>query len=177
MTTAVTRERMITFLLETPMFENLDPEEIMQVIHIVEVQLYQAGETVFREGDSGDSWYVLYRGKAEVLKNSEAGEKLISTLEPGSCFGEIAILDGLPRSASIRTAEDSVVFHVPRAAFDGLLVNNDLVAYKLVYHMATLLAQRQRSTTERLSKLLAENEVHEVHESIKEIVGESSVRE
>lgn len=177
MTTAVTRERIITFLLETPMFENLDPEEIMQVIHIVEVQMYQAGETVFREGDSGDSWYVLYRGKAEVLKNSEAGEKLISTLEPGSCFGEIAILDGLPRSASIRTAEDSIVFHVPRAAFDGLLANNDLVAYKLVYHMATLLAQRQRSTTERLSKLLAENEVHEVHEGIKEIVGESSVRE
>ena len=177
MTTAVTRERMITFLLETPMFENLDPSEIMQVIHIVEVQMYQAGEAVFGEGDSGDSWYVLYKGTADVLKNSDSGEKLISTLGPGACFGEIAILDGLPRSATVRAAEDSVVFHVPRAAFDGLLEKDDLVAYKLIYHMATLLAQRQRTTTERLSTLLAENEVHEVHAGIKDIVGESSVRE
>ena len=177
MTTAVTRERMITFLLETPMFENLDPSEIKQVIHIVEVQLFKAGEIIFSEGDTGDSWYVLYRGKAEVLKSSGVGEKLISTLGPGSCFGEIAILDGLPRSATIRTADDSVVLHVPRTAFDELLENDDLVAYKLVYHMATLLAQRQRSTTERLSKLLIENEVNEVHEGIKQIVGESSVRE
>jgi len=177
MTTTVNRERMITFLLETPLFENLDPEEIMEVLHIVEVQQYQAGEIVFREGDGGDSWYVLYRGKAEVLKSSEAGEQLISTLEPGSCFGEIAILDGLPRSATIRVAEDSVVFHVPRTAFDGLLVKDDHVAYKLIYHMATLLAHRQRSTTERLSQLLVENELHEVHASIREIVGESSVRE
>ncbi|MEA2078916.1 MAG: cyclic nucleotide-binding domain-containing protein [Pseudomonadota bacterium] len=177
MTTAVTRERMITFLLETPMFDNLDPPEIMQVIHIVEVQLFKAGDIIFSEGDPGDSWYVLYKGKAEVLKSSGADEKLISVLGPGSCFGEIAILDGLPRSATIRASEDSVVFHVPRSTFGGLLDNDDLVAHKLIYHMATLLAQRQRSTTERLSRLLVKNEVNEVHEGIKQIVGESSVRE
>ena len=125
MTTAVTRERMITFLLETPMFENLDPLEIVEILHIVEVQLFQAGESIFNEGDPGDAWYVLYKGKIEVLKKSGSDEKLISTLGPGACFGEIAILDGLPRSATIRACENSVVFRVPRSAFDALIDNGN----------------------------------------------------
>ena len=177
MTTAVTRERMITFLLETPMFENLDPLEIVEILHIVEVQLFQAGEIIFNEGDPGDAWYILYKGKAEVIKKSGSDEKLISVLGPGACFGEIAILDGLPRSATIRASENSVVFRVPRSAFDALLDNDELVAYKLLYHMAILLAHRQRSVTNRLSKLLIAREATEIHESIEQIIGESSVRE
>jgi CRP/FNR family cyclic AMP-dependent transcriptional regulator len=177
MTTTVTRERMITFLLETPMFENLDPLEIVEILHIVEVQLFQAGESIFNEGDPGDAWYVLYKGKIEVIKKSGSDEKLISTLGPGACFGEIAILDGLPRSASIRACENSVVFRVPRSAFDALIDNDELVAYKLLYHMAILLAHRQRSVTNRLSKLLIAHEATEIHEGIAQIVEESSVRE
>ena len=177
MTTAVTRERMITFLLETPMFENLDPLELVEILHIVEVQLFQAGELVFKEGDPGDAWYVLYKGKTEVIKASNGDEKLISTLGPGACFGEIAILDGLPRSATVRACENSVVFRVPRSAFDALIDNDELVAYKLLYHMAILLAHRQRSVTSRLSKLLIARETTEVHEGIEQIIEESSVRE
>ena len=177
MTTAVTRERMITFLLETPMFENLDPLEIVEILHIVEVQLFQAGETLFNEGDPGDAWYVLYKGKTEVVKKAGNDEKLISVLGPGACFGEIAILDGLPRSATIRATENSVVFRVPRSAFDALLDNDELVAYKLTYHMAILLAHRQRSVTNRLSKLLIAHQATEIHEGIEQIIGESSVRE
>ena len=64
METKVTRERLITFLLETPMFEKLVPSEIMEIIHIVEVEQYQAGDVVFREGDKGDAWFVLYRGSS-----------------------------------------------------------------------------------------------------------------
>jgi CRP-like cAMP-binding protein len=177
MTTAVTRERMITFLLETPMFDQLDPLEIAEVLHIVEVQLYQAGEVIFDEGDPGDAWYVLYKGKAEVIKQTDGGEKLISVLGTGNCFGEIAILDGLPRSATIRASEDSVAFRVPRSAFDALLDNDELVAYKLLHQMAILLAHRQRSITNRLSTLLIAREATEIHEGIEEIIGESSIRE
>ena len=177
MTTAVTRERMITFLLETPMFDHLDPLEITEVLHIVEVQLFQAGEVIFDEGDSGDAWYVLYKGKADVIKKTDGIEKLISELRPGNCFGEIAILDGLPRSATVRASEDAVAFRVPRSAFDALLDNGELVAYKLIHQMAILLAHRQRSVTNRLSKLLIAHEATEIHEGIEEIIGESSIRE
>jgi len=177
METKVTRERLITFLLETPMFDNLDPTEIMEIIHIVEVEQYHAGDIIFSEGDAGDAWFVLYSGAVEVLKHGAAGEKKITELGPQACFGEIAILDGSPRSATIRVTEDSVVFRVPRDAFAELLESDHLVAYKLLQHMAVLLAERQRNTTFRLSELLNATEIVEVHEGIMSIVGETSVRE
>jgi CRP-like cAMP-binding protein len=168
---------MITFLLETPMFESLEPAEIMEVIHAVEVQNLPSGTVVFAEGDQGDAWYVLYRGEVEVIKNSGTGEKVIAVLDPQTCFGEIAILDGSPRSATVRTTMDSIVFRVPRTAFMELLDKDHLVAYKLLHHMAILLARRQRSTTSRLSELLQARDIDELHEGLMEIVGESSVRE
>jgi CRP/FNR family cyclic AMP-dependent transcriptional regulator len=173
----VTRERLITFLLETPMFEKLVPSEMMEIIHIVEVEQYQAGDIVFREGDKGDAWFVLYRGAVEVLKHGATGEKKITELGRRACFGEISILDGSPRSATIRAIEDSVVFRIPRETFGELMDNGHLVAYKLLHQMAILLAERQRTTTLRLSELLNATGIAEVHEGIMSIVGESSVRE
>jgi len=173
----VTRERLITFLLETPMFEKLEPSEIMEIIHIVEVEQYQAGDVVFKEGDTGDAWYVLYRGAIEVLKHGATGEKKITELGPQACFGEISILDGSPRSATIRVAKDSVAFRIPREAFGELLDDDHLVAYKLLHQMAILLAERQRTTTLRLSELLNASEITEVHKGIMSIVSESSVKE
>lgn len=173
----ITPERLITFLLDTPMFDNLDPSEIRQVLHIVEATPLKAGEVVFSEGDAGDAWYVLYSGGVEVLKQSAEGENVIATLGPETCFGEISILDGRPRSATVRASGDSVVFRIPRSAFEELIKKNDLVAYKLLYHMAILLAERQRTTTDTLSKLLHHEDVSDVHEGIRRIVGESSVRE
>jgi len=177
METKVTRERLITFLLETPMFEKLVPSEIMEIIHIVEVEQYQAGDVVFREGDNGDAWFVLYRGAVEVLKYGSTGEKKIAELGSQACFGEISILDGSPRSATIRATEDSVTFRVPREAFGELIDDGHLVAYKLLHQMAILLAERQRTTTLRLSELLNAGEITEVQQGIMSIVGESSVRE
>jgi CRP-like cAMP-binding protein len=177
METKVTRERLITFLLETPMFEKLDPSEIMEVVHIVGIHQYQAGDVVFSEGDAGDAWYVLYKGAVDVLKHGATGEKKIAELGPQACFGEISILDGSPRSATIRASEDSAAFRIPRDAFGELLDDDHLVAYKLLYQMAVLLAERQRATTLRLSELLDARDIAEVHEGIMSLVGESSIRE
>ncbi len=177
MESIVNRERMLTFLLETPMFEKLEPAEIMEVIHIVEVKHYAAGDIIFSEGEPGDAWFVLYRGAVDVLKHGVTGEKKITELPDKACFGEISILDGSPRSATIRAETDAVAFRIPRDAFSELIDDNHLVAYKLLHQMAILLAKRQRGTTARLSELLGATDLADVHEGIKGIVGESSVRE
>lgn len=177
MESIVNRERMLTFLLETPMFEKLEPAEIMEVIHIVEVKHYAAGDIIFSEGEPGDAWFVLYRGAVDVLKHGVSGEKKITELQEKTCFGEISILDRSPRSATIRAETDAVAFRIPRDAFIELIDDNHLVAYKLLHQMAILLATRQRGTTARLSELLGATDLADVHEGIKGIVGESSVRE
>ena len=173
----VSLENMIAFLLTTPMFEDLEPQEIKEIIHIVEALKFESGDNVFLEGASGDGWYALYSGEVNVLKQSDNGEIIISTLEPGSCFGEIAVLDGLPRSATIRATKETIVLRVPQDTFKDLIDNNHPIAYKLIKHMALMLASRQRANTESLSKLLLADELKDVHEGIREIVGDSSISE
>ena len=158
MTTRVTTERMITFLLETPMFGTLDPSEIQELLPIIEVEEFPAGQTLFTEGDTGDAWYALYRGKVDVIKDIGSDKKEIYPLDAGACFGEIALLDGAPRSATIQVIDDCVVLRVSRSAFEELLDQSHSVAYKLLRHLAVTLARRARSTTERLSELVLEAE-------------------
>ena len=177
MSVNISRENMITFLLTTPMFEDLDPHDIGEISHIVEAQKYQPGDIIFSEGTPGDAWYALYSGEVEVTKKSNSHERTINTLGPHSCFGEISVLDGLPRSATIRTTKETVVLRVPLEKFRNLIEQNHLAAYKLIRHMALMLASRQRANTEALSKLLLANELASIHEGILEIVGESSSRE
>ena len=69
------------------------------------------------------------------------------------------------------------MIRIARENFDELLDNEHLAAYKLLHAMAVLLADRQRTTTLRLSELLKATELTEVHEGIKGLVGESSIRE
>ena len=177
METHITRERLITFLLETPISDNLDPTEIRQIVHIVEIQPFTTGDVVFSEGDPGDAWFVLYSGTVDVVKDTPHGENKIATLHPRNCFGEMSILDGLPRSATVRAAEDAVALRIARSTFEGLLEKDELIAYKLLYHMAKLLAHRQRNTTEALSRLLEDTSVTAIHAGLKVIVGEASVKE
>lgn len=170
-------ENIITFLLTTPMFENLDPMEIREIVHIVEKAKYGPGETIFREGSPGDAWYALYRGEVDVLKELEAGEYKIRTLGAGACFGEIAVLDGSPRTATIRAVTDTTVLRIPQDKFQALVADEHLVAYKLIKHMAFVLAEKQRENTEKLSELLRSDELPHVQEGIKRIVDNSIVRE
>ncbi len=173
----ISRENMITFLLTTPMFEDLEPSDIGDIIHIVETLHFDSEDIIFREGEPGDAWYALYKGEVEVMKQSDSGDKSIKALGPHSCFGEIAVLDGLPRSATIRASKESIALRIPLDKFRELTDKNHLVAYKLIRQMALMLASRQRASTEALSKLLRANELANVREGIREIVGDSSFRE
>lgn len=153
----LTLERIIKFLLETPLFEDLDPAELSEIVHITQVQRIRDGQIIFREGDPGDAWYVLFEGNADVLKESEFGpQQPFASLEPRSCFGEMAILDDSPRSATVVARGDGRVLRFPRDPFDLLLESGSLAAYKLVYQMARVLAQRQRNLTQRLSDAMDE---------------------
>jgi len=154
MAATITLEEIITFLLETPMFRDLDASELSEIVHIMQVLRLRPGQTFFREGDRGDSWYVLYSGAVEVRKDSGLDTRTIANLVPRACFGEMAILDGSTRSATVLATEESTVFRFHKDAFDALLANDNLAAYKLVYQMAKVLASRQRDTTLQLAEML-----------------------
>ena len=178
MGSTITLESIITFLLETPMFGDLDAAELSEIVHIMQVLRLRDGQTVFREGDRGDSWYVLFEGAAEVLKDTGLETRSIAELGPRACFGEMAILDGSTRSATVKATSEATAFRFHKDAFDSLLASNNLAAYKLVYQMARVLARRQRETTTRLADLLeTDTQTRPVADALRPIVDRSAVTE
>jgi CRP-like cAMP-binding protein len=177
MSTAMTLESLIHFLLETPMFGDLTEGELAQIVHILQIQRMRAGQFVFREGDPGGAWYVLHDGQVEVLKDTGLDLRTLATLGPRACFGEMSILDGSRRSATVRALTDGTLLRFPKAAFDALLDDDNLAAYKLVYQMAKVLAARQRRTTSRLAEVVDHEGASAVRPALEPIVDASRIPE
>jgi CRP-like cAMP-binding protein len=157
----LTLEGVISFLLETPLFADLDATELAEIVKIMQVQRLRAGQTVFREGDPGDAWYVLFEGTAGVSKEGVAGAaRDIARLEAHACFGEMAVIDGSARSATIRAQSDLTLFRFRRGSFQDLLEEGSLAAYKLVLAMARILSQRHRRLTQQISELVEQDHAH-----------------
>jgi CRP-like cAMP-binding protein len=176
MSVTITLEQIIHFLLEAPMFGDLDPTELSEIVHIMPVQRVRDGHAIFREGDSGDAWYVIFEGTAAVFKEDEfSPRRRVATLGARACFGEMAILDHSPRSATIVAEGDCTVFRFPRKEFEQLLAENNLAAYKLIYEMAKVLCVRARVTTAQLTEALAAPE--RLHASAAAMVEARSVSE
>lgn len=164
----VTLEQVISFLLETPLFEDLTPNELAEVVQIMLFQRLRDGQWVFQESDEGDAWFVIFRGECVVTKNAPDGAaRTIAMLQSRSCFGEMAIIDGSARSASIRARGDVTVFKFPRESFQELLSRGSLAAYKLIYAMARVLCGRQRTITQQLTSVI-EDEVQTVQTSLRD---------
>lgn len=151
---SISLENVVGFLVSTPLFSGLDPAERADVVRIMEVKRLREGEAVFQEGDPGDAWYVISEGTAVVLKEGEGTTREIARLNRGECFGEMAILDGSARSATVKAAADLTLFRFRRARFEDLLDQGSLGAYKLVVSMARVLSHRQRELTKQIADLL-----------------------
>ena len=90
------------------------------------------GEYLFREGESGQYAYIVNSGKIEITKISANGEDVLVTLEPPSLFGEMALIDGSPRSASARAKGDTIITEVTSAAFDQYIKKNPEAAVRIM---------------------------------------------
>ncbi len=107
----------VLFLSGSSLFGDLSGEELYPVAEIAASAPYGAGEVVVREGDPGDALYVVASGRYEIVK----GEAKLRVIEKGAVFGELALLDGAPRSASVVCVEDGQLLRIPRAEFEALL--------------------------------------------------------
>lgn len=85
-------------------------------------ELYPLGEHIFKEGDLGTHFYIVHSGKVEIFSQDKNGKKIhYSFVEKGEAFGEFALLDKKPRSASARAVSDTVLFRVSEKGYEQLL--------------------------------------------------------
>jgi len=122
----------MTFLKNSELFKDI-PSHYLSVFKeaFQEVFIY-AGENLFHEGDEGDSLYLIRKGSVSVRQ----GDQEMSQLGEGSCIGELALLDHLPRSATITALEDTYLFKLTSQDFDDILVNYPEVSLSLLKILA-----------------------------------------
>lgn len=111
------------FLKLCTVFAPLAPQEIRNLLGSMEVKEYGAGEAIIREGEKGDAFYILRTGSAQVIKESDGG-KVLNHLKAGDSFGELALLTGQTRAASIVTKEQSSAFRLEKSAFDKIVASS-----------------------------------------------------
>lgn len=124
---------------------------------------FPAGTVLFREGDRGEEMFILQSGKVKISKKIRGVDKTLATLEKGEFFGEMAILNDKPRSASAETIEDCDMLVIDRKTFETLLRSNVEIAIRFIKRLADRLRETNdqmealmiRDNTSRLVSLLA----------------------
>ncbi len=134
----------------------LDDRERSQILQITERRHYEPGEVIVREGEETRDVFGLKAGTAEVAKRDESGaERRLAVLEAGTVIGEIALVLGQPRSATVRaTDEGAEVFCIDGAKFHRLREDDELAAYKLAHNILRMLARRQSALNSELMELM-----------------------
>jgi CRP/FNR family transcriptional regulator, cyclic AMP receptor protein len=109
------QEARIELLQQMPIFGGIRTEILQTLLALCSVVSVPTNQFFFHEHDQGDSMFVLEMGKAAVLKAWRGQDYLLQILKAGDCFGEMAVMDHGPRSASVRAVEDCIAIRISAA--------------------------------------------------------------
>jgi len=137
-----------------PLLEGLGSDELARITRHFVRREYAANEVLFQEGDPGDRLCLLASGAVEISIVVPGGARArIVTNAEGSLFGEAALLDGRPRSATAQAVEATTVYELSRTALDEIARSEPAIAIKLMTNLARLMSIRMRETNEILREL------------------------
>jgi CRP/FNR family transcriptional regulator len=139
----------VELLARVPLFSELSPDELERISRVSVARSFPAGVRVFHEGDHSDACYLVRKGDLRVTREHPDGRAIaLATLGPGDLFGELAMLDGEARSASVETLTDSELLALPAADVRRLLADHPEISVKLI----GALTKRLRETNERVAR-------------------------
>lgn len=129
-------------LAQVPLFAGLPPRHLKRLGDLTEELKFMEGATVVRQGDVGDTFYVILEGEVKVAARSG---RVVNKLRPGDYFGEISLLDGGPRTASVVAETPLTMLSLSRTAFLRLVESEPAVGVRLLSHAASMLRRLERS--------------------------------
>lgn len=125
------------FIRRIRLFEGLDEEDVTSLASLFSLKQYKKGSTIFFEGDAGDALYVVQSGYVKIYQLAEDGrEKTLALFGEGDFFGEMAILDGEPRSAIAETLEKTELLVLERHDFMKMVDANPRMSAALIKELA-----------------------------------------
>ncbi|MHC9539143.1 MAG: cyclic nucleotide-binding domain-containing protein [Vulcanimicrobiota bacterium] len=137
---------------KSAVFADLPIEDIVIIADILLELEYPEGHIIFREGEPGDKMYIIVSGQVIIQKGEGDGIEMTLTLGSGECFGEMAILDGLPRSASVKVTKPANLLAIEREDFRELL----RVYPEISLNVIQILSGRLRSASSNTIKNIKE---------------------
>jgi CRP-like cAMP-binding protein len=137
-TVSLSRDQVRETLRSVALFQGLGGADLERILGISESVLVEAGESVFEEGDRGDHFFIIVRGQIELRKKASDGLRRLAVLRAGQAFGEMALLNQTPRSASAHALEDTYMLSISRAAF-GQILGGDTLAVRLLRNLSRAL--------------------------------------
>lgn len=118
----------VLFLKSIDLFSQIPGEDLAQVALISTEEAREHGEEIFAEGESGDALYMVIDGKVRVHKN----DRVIAELGERECFGEMAILDAAPRSATVTAVNDTNLLKISREDFQEIMAEKPEIALGII---------------------------------------------
>ena len=137
-------------LASVPLFSQLSRKDLVRIGRAVVERHYKKGETIVKEGDQAVAFFMVVKGKVEVARGIGPKKQKLNDLGPGSVFGEMALLDGGPRVATVRAIEETECLVLSRWDFVAELRTNPQVAVG----MLPILSRRLREVEGRLGETL-----------------------
>jgi len=133
-----------------PYFSELTIEEMINIVASSQKQKYARGSIVLHKGDVGDETYLIMKGKVKVIITHTDGKEIIlNILKSGDFFGEMAVFDHMPRSATIVAEEDCEFLIISQENIKDLIRRNHQIAFKLLSDMS----RRVREADEQIGSL------------------------
>jgi len=137
-------------LRNVSLFATLNERDMEVISKIIFINTYAKGEVIFQEGEKGDSLYIVLKGQVKVCLYDEDGrEYILAAIGKDGFFGELALIDELPRSANVITLEDSELLIIRRHDFTRLLMENPTITIAIL----KVLSRRLREADERIKWL------------------------
>ncbi len=144
------------------LFQDLKDAEIKEVLKLARPRTFAAGAVVIREGEAGDSMFIMVEGEVEITKRlglvldeETPNERIIIRLkaEEGVCFGEMSLLENEPRSATVTALTECSLMEMGREEFFQLIRQNSEMGCKILLRLAQLLSRYLRKTNQDMVKL------------------------
>ena len=150
---------LISVLREIPFFGELTRGEVREIVDVLQMQSFEPKEEVFTQGQPGLGMFIVLSGKVAIVQIEEDGsEWVLSEAESGSFFGEMALLDDAPRSATARASEKTELAAFYRSDLMALAEDRSQLGVKVVMYLSQVVAERLRRTNRSLKEVRDELE-------------------
>ena len=141
-------------LNDIPLFKGVPQEQMIDILRMLRPVKFKAGELIFRQGDEGRAAFVIQSGAVEIFLQAEQKAIVVARFQKGEIFGELALIDGSPRSAGARAMTHCEILCLDKQEFDFLRAQHQPVAFHLLRRFSDEICARIRDTNTQIDQLL-----------------------